>query len=243
MIHIINIMDNKDGDNVKKLLCINILNKQKCNYGNKCMYAHTLSEQKIEPLRHKVYTIIKCADDLSNMDLISDINLYHTMLQMTRVCSACSKGICSGGYNCRYGTVNIKYKICYEDLVHGNCKKPNCQSVHLTERGLIPYNKQKNKEKYNNFKKSGDVFEDSDSTKQNKIYRTYPLNNINNRLKKELDEVKGILITENFLINHFGKLDEEHNASDSDKEEDTAAIMNYINNIDNDSDEESIFLV
>ena len=241
--------NNKDNDNAKKLLCINILNKQKCNYGNKCMYAHNLSEQKIEPLRHKVYTIIKCADDLSNIDLLSDSNLYHTMLQLTRVCAPCSKGICSGGYNCRYGTVNVKYKICYDDLVHGNCKKPNCQSVHLTHRGLIAYNKQRNRDK---FKKYNDDDDDNENTGMSrntnigntfKNYKIYKPGSINNKLKKELDDVQGILITENFLINHFGTFNKEQEMTDSDKEEDTDAIKKYIDDIDDDSDNESIFLI
>lgn len=130
-------------NNNKKILCFNMLNYGKCNYGNKCDYAHSLAEQKIEPLRHKAYTIIKCADNLKNIDLITDKKLYETLLQLTKMCTLCNKNLCPGGYNCRNGAINMKSKICYDDFTFGNCKRINCLAVHLTKKGLIPYTKQK----------------------------------------------------------------------------------------------------
>ena len=129
--------------NNKKILCFNMLNNKKCNYGNKCVYAHGLSDQKIEPIRHKAYTIIKSVGDLSHIDLIADNKLYDTLIQLTKMCSLCNKELCPGGYNCRNGAINIKSKICYDDFMFGNCKRVNCLAVHLTIRGFIPYNKQK----------------------------------------------------------------------------------------------------
>ena len=140
-----NIKNTNNFSNSKKVLCFNVLANKVCNYGSKCMYAHNLNEQKIEPMRHKIYTILKSSNDLSNIDLINDNKLYSGLLQMTKVCSFCMKKICPGGYNCRNGSINIKYKICFDDLQNGNCIKTNCMSVHLTSRGLVPYFVQKNK--------------------------------------------------------------------------------------------------
>jgi hypothetical protein len=122
-----------------------MLNNKLCDYKNKCMYAHNLSDQKIDPLRHKVYTIIKSDNDLKNINLISDKLLFETFLQLTKVCNSCMKSLCPGGYNCRNGVLNIKYKICYDDFMYGQCRKFKCNSVHLTTRNLIPYYTQKSK--------------------------------------------------------------------------------------------------
>ena len=130
--------------NNKKILCFNMLNNKKCNYGNKCVYAHSLSDQKIDSLRHKAYTIIKSAENLSHIDLLVDQKLYDTLVQLTKMCSLCNKNLCPGGYNCRNGAINMKSKVCYEDFMFGNCKRNNCLATHLTTRGFIPYNKQKN---------------------------------------------------------------------------------------------------
>lgn len=127
----------------KKILCFNITNNIICTYGQKCMYAHSLNEQKIEPMRHKVYTILKNNNDLSKLNLINDPKLLDTMLQLTKICIMCVKNSCPGGYNCRNGAINTKFRICYDDLIYGKCKRLNCTSVHLTSRNLVPYNVQK----------------------------------------------------------------------------------------------------
>jgi len=133
--------------NSKKILCINVLNKKKCNYGNKCLYAHHINEQNIEPIRHKVYTIIKGTNNLQNINLIDDVKLYETMELLTKICNQCVKNLCPGGYNCRNGAINNNFRICKDDLMYGQCLKNGCQLIHLTKRKLVPYTKQKhNKE-------------------------------------------------------------------------------------------------
>jgi hypothetical protein len=252
--------DKKNNDTSKKILCYNTLNGEKCNYGTKCLYAHSLNEQKIEPLRHKVYTIIKSKDDLKNIDLINDQKLYDTLIQLTKVCTLCNKGICPGGYNCRNGSINIKTRICYEDLFYGNCKKINCTSVHLTTKGLIPYIKQKNKDKYLQTKTTSDSDSEeiniNDDIKDLNVYK-YQKNikynrkqidnlsyydNKNIKVKKELDNISGILLTEKFLLLHFGRKNNNDLSSDSEKEEDVDKMIEFFNDNDSDSDE-SIFLV
>jgi len=251
--------DKKYNDSSKKILCFNMLNHGKCNYGNKCMYAHSLNEQKIDPLRHKIYTIIKSTDNLSNINLLSDSKLYEGLLQLTKICTLCCKGICPGGYNCRNGAVNNKLKVCYEDLVYGNCKKYNCQSVHLTEKDLMSYNKQKYEEKINKGSINrqlnwSNIFDDdinskitNDDVEINKfINRTkkYNLNDHKNiQIQNDLNNIKGILLTEKFLLTHFGKNSVTDISSDSENEEDVTKMINYLNNENSESDDESIFLV
>ncbi len=165
----------------KKMLCYNTINHGSCVYGNKCIYSHSLAEQKIEPLRHKVYTILKNKYDLSKIDLINDKKLFDTMLLLTKLCFTCCKGQCPGGYNCRNGAINAKFRICYEDLMYGNCRKNKCTSVHLSERLLIPYIQQKKeKEKELLTTTSSSTVSDISSGYNNRRYRTRPrYNNMN----------------------------------------------------------------
>ena len=127
-------------ENNKRLLCLNTLNnKNICKYGSKCVYSHSLEEQKVDPLRHKAYTIVKNNFELSNINLVKDKKLFSTLVELTRVCYYCSKNKCTGGYNCRNGVISFKYKVCNDDLLYGNCRKIKCNGVHLTEKGLTPY--------------------------------------------------------------------------------------------------------
>lgn len=143
-------MSSNDENKTKRILCFNAIKGRICNYGSKCMYAHNLSEQKVDPIRHKVYTILKNDNSLKNINLIKDRKLFTTFVQLTKVCYHCSKNECHGGYNCRNGTVNPKYKICYDDLMYGNCRRLKCHGLHLSTRGLVPYYTQMNMKKDNN---------------------------------------------------------------------------------------------
>jgi len=287
-------INNKIKDSSKKILCHNMLNKQKCNYGHKCMYAHSLKEQKIDPLRHKIYTLITRTSELCHIDLINDNVLYENLLQLTRICSLCNKSQCPGGYNCRNGAISFEYKVCYDDLVYGNCKKrPICQSVHLTDKGLIPYMKQK----YHNEKKAialnintvpnielnnntmlienmikkeqpndneireifpiveNEIEHEENNTKNidsvsrpkyRKLnYRKIIENNKNNKMINELDNVQGILLTENFFSTYSNnKLRENDSTSDSEVDsKEVEKMIEYFNNDMSDDDpNESIFI-
>lgn len=127
----------------KKILCYNIIQGKICRHGNKCMFAHSLSEQQIDSTRHTVYMMLKSSTDLSTLNLVNDNKLFNTMLSLTKVCISCLKKICPGGYNCKNGAINQIYRICHDDLIFGNCNRENCMSVHLTKRGLTPYSVQK----------------------------------------------------------------------------------------------------
>src|SRR5271156_721956 len=54
-------------ENFKKILCKNIINNQTCMYANKCLFAHKLSEQTVEPIRKIAYDMIKDNVDLSDV--------------------------------------------------------------------------------------------------------------------------------------------------------------------------------
>lgn len=158
-------------NNLKKILCLNILSSGKCKYGDHCIYAHSLKEQNITSYNKKIYDILNSTDDLSQINLL-DVRLYRCFLKLTRVCKDCVNKSCPGGYNCKNGAISNEYIICYHDLVYNKCEKENCKEIHLTERGLIPFIEQKKTENYKNRK-----------------------NNYYNNISKK-DNYQGILLTE-----------------------------------------------
>src|SRR3972149_4101476 len=240
-----NIDNNKNIDkniiNNKKILCYNMLIKKHCDYGSKCLYAHSLSEQKIDSMRHKIYTLLRNDDDLKNLDLINDTKLFNGLTQLTKVCTSCIKKICPGGYNCKHGAINKKYRICSDDLLHGNCKRINCQSVHLTERNLIPYSKQKMKQLnltvennhldvnnvWNKIPDSifGNSYQNLDNNKKVVNKKKEPI-----KYKRNLDDLGGVLLTEKFLMMNFDRKSYvDCLSSDSEEDEDIESIMKYLN--------------
>lgn len=239
-------MENKD--NLKKILCFNMINNGYCNYGTKCLYAHDLSEQKIEPDRLSVYTLIKGTNDLNNINLLTDEKLYNNLLQLTKICVSCFRNLCPGGYNCRNGTIHPKYRVCYDDLVYGNCKKPSCSSIHLTNRGLICYNQQKkNKRDSEFFGRQSDINKDNkiieitdNSELKQKNYNKHKKHDIH-ILKRNLNNVQGVLLDEKFILTHFGRNINNNTTSDSDDDEEIKKMKEYINN-DSESADESIFI-
>lgn len=126
-------------ENIKKMLCKNMIQNGSCHYGKECMYAHSLEEQSVIPLRRRVYDILKNNEDLSQINLHDDVDIYNTFLELTRMCYGCKNNTCTGGYNCKNGACHEKYVICYDDLQYGNCSKKSCPKIHLTKRKLKPY--------------------------------------------------------------------------------------------------------
>jgi len=127
-----------------KILCINILQNNKCSYGKKCVYAHSLETQTLSPYRKMAYDIINSQNNLKCVNLIDDNELLENLIKLTKVCMTCNNKRCPGGYNCRHGAIDFKHKICYDDLIYGDCKRKECKSIHLTTRGLIPKQTQQN---------------------------------------------------------------------------------------------------
>jgi hypothetical protein len=144
-------MENKH--NFKKLLCYNIVNNCKCVYKNKCMFAHTLDEQKKEPIRQYIYNMLYVWDDLSNININEDKLLLDELNIFSKECKNCINKKCPGGYNCRFGVCLRENKICYNDMIYGKCYNMLMETnhdgiilyrcihgIHLTEKKLIPYN-------------------------------------------------------------------------------------------------------
>jgi len=125
-------------DNYKKILCKNVNTNKKCIYGNKCLYAHSLDEQNVDPIRKTAYEMIKEEKNLSEVDLSKNKNIYNTLLSLTKICPHCEEGKCTGGYNCKHGACDKKYVICVMDLNKGKCNG-QCGKIHLTKKGLISY--------------------------------------------------------------------------------------------------------
>ncbi len=142
-----------DKYNFKKLLCYNIVNNCKCVYKSKCMFAHTLEEQKKEPLRQYIHNMLYLWDDLSDININDDKILLDELILMTKECKNCFAKKCPGGYNCKFGVCLRENKICYNDLMYGKCYNMLMESndngiilnrcisgIHLTEKKFIPYN-------------------------------------------------------------------------------------------------------
>lgn len=145
-------MDKQNKNSFKKLLCYNIVNDMKCVYKNKCMFAHTLSEQIKESLRDYIHEMIFVMNDLSNINIKENKELFEELMVFTKECKNCINKKCPGGYNCKFGVCVKNLKICYNDLLNGKCIselkeermddkiiKRCVNGIHLTEKNLIPY--------------------------------------------------------------------------------------------------------
>lgn len=128
---------NGKNQNLKKILCHNMITSNICSYGNKCLYAHSLDEQRIDTDKKLAYELMFTSNDLSHIDLQKDIALYRSLLRLTKMCENCDNKKCTGGYNCKFGACAKKYHICIKDLNNGDCNG-NCDCVHLTKRGMKP---------------------------------------------------------------------------------------------------------
>ena len=206
-------------ENNKTMLCFTTVSGKKCGYGSKCSYAHTLKDQKVYSLRERAYDIITNKKNLSKIDFIKNRSLYNELLTLTRYCQMCEKGTCVGGYNCKHGVCKPLYQICIEDLNNGYCRFKNCKRVHLTDRGLTPFNTQK---------KIKDEEEDIFLRKERKI---------NKRYSPDDPSLKGILLTDDNVKNYLNS----PISTDSESESDIQRTIMYLNTFSDNEEEESIF--
>jgi hypothetical protein len=142
--------------NKKKILCNSFLKGEVCQYGDKCLYAHSITEQKMDNNRKKAYDIIQNEFDLSYLDLGNKIDeesteLLKTLILLTKTCQDCINKKCAGGVNCKFGVYNKSLQICYDDMMNGKCNDNLCNKVHLTKRGFNPINKYKDIKKKKKF--------------------------------------------------------------------------------------------
>lgn len=224
-------------NNNKRILCYNYVKGNKinpCSYGTKCMYAHNLSEQKVDSIRSKAYSILNCDSDLSKINLIKDKRLFNTFTQLTKICYNCSKNNCHGGYNCRNGSISQIYKICNDDLLYGNCRRIKCNGIHLTSRGLVPYytqiknNMVNNKQNITNTK--ADIICREVLKYKRPLYQPQQFNNMHS--------------VENLLLKSYNHINKDSCSSNCSSEEDSETINNMRRELDNnshDSFEDCIF--
>jgi hypothetical protein len=123
----------------KNMLCKNIISKNTCHYGSKCLYAHSLEEQKTNDVRKKAFQLVGGEIAAETVNIYADRDLYKTLLSMCDICEKCADGKCTGGYNCREGVYDKIYAVCRSDLNNGTCTNVNCNKKHLTKKGLKPY--------------------------------------------------------------------------------------------------------
>lgn len=138
--------------NKKKILCNNTIKNVVCTYGTKCLYAHSIAEQKIDEIRKKAIDAIQNEFDLSYINFNEDEykSIIKTFLLLTNLCNDCQTKKCPGGINCKFGAYDSCILLCYDDLTKGQCKISDCKKIHLTERGfkcLNDYNNDKKKKK------------------------------------------------------------------------------------------------
>lgn len=201
-------------DHAKRILCFNVLNKGFCDYHEKCAYAHGLNDQNVDLYRKQAYDMIKNDSDLSKVDLVSNRGVLHNLNQLTKLCRACVKGVCPGGYNCKHGAKDSRYQICYNDLNDGDCDR-NCGKVHLTKKGLIPYNIQKMKTNNSSYVYRF-IKKDNINLDKGPIYATLPTIYINPNFIPR----KGIILKKNDTkqIIKIIENDDYSSSSDSDTE-------------------------
>ena len=136
-----------DNINKKKILCASYLSGEICHYGDKCMYAHSIADQKMEYLKKRAYDIIQNEFDLSYLDFYKNNELdelLKVLISFTKVCYECINKKCAGGINCKFGVYDKALQICYDDMFTGKCNS-KCTKIHLTNRGFTPINKLKKK--------------------------------------------------------------------------------------------------
>ena len=222
-----------DYENKKKILCYNILNKGSCSYGNKCLYAHSLEEQKINNKIKIIYDLIKKNTSLENINLVKERHLYNGFIHLTKLCPMCIKGNCPGGYNCKYGAFSKKFQICKNDLLLGICNNENCKLIHLTSRGLTPYIK--SKKEYSLKKNNNENIKNI--LKNNEFQNISFLNN--NLLNKNI-------IEKIYKINNNDYNSDSNTSSCSDSEDNIKYYLSNDSDEEKDSDldslEESIFI-
>lgn len=155
-------------NNQKKLICYSVINRSICKFEGKCTYAHSLKEQEIGYARKFIYQIIL---DEKMMDFFSlsnpkTVDLYVDLMSCVRLCEKCSRGKCTGGYNCIKGVCSPSLLVCCKNLIGGSCHNKLTQlnidkevlnkidnivspetymgcpnGHHLTTRGLMPFKK------------------------------------------------------------------------------------------------------
>lgn len=225
--------ENKKTCNFKKILCKNMIEKGSCDYSGKCVYAHSLDEQNLEPIRKNALDILDSETDLSEYDRIKDKELYKTFADMTRICENCVNNKCTGGKNCKHGIKDKTKLICDYDLKFGNCSLSDCKKIHLSLRGLQPMIQQKREfnqsERYIGKYYRDKLYIDSDQdTLSGSFFRSPYIGKLLN------DNYVNLLST----LDKVGKISNNDNSNEHNDEDN----LSFISDISDTECEKSIFM-
>lgn len=244
--------------NNKRILCKNIISNQECVYSSSCLYAHSLKEQNVIPIRKYLYDIIRSNINLSNINLVKSPDLVKELSILSKVCLSCQRGECAGGYNCRYGAINTSCRVCYDDFYYGECKRQFCNAIHLTNRGLIPVmSTNTNTNITNTIRQVDTSYIKLNTLKTNTIWDQLPksiydkpliINNNNNYTSLDClnydingSHYEGIKLTDEYLKKRYTS---SQDITSSEDENETSEFVEYLNSIklgdsDNDSDSDN----
>ena len=222
--------DTYDVNNMKRMLCKNVLAYGKCNYGDKCLYSHSLLEQKKDSFRDIIYSYIIAyvknhKINQFDVSIIHNKDFMRALHQLTKTCQQCEEGVCQGGYNCKFGVFNKLYQVCYDDL-YSECTVQKCPYVHTSLMGV---KNEKNKSLHNtNFY--------SKTIQHNKYY-------------KKFEPIVGTLLSPEYFQKQ--KSNDNHDDQDNQDNQDNDSISNtsydrineYLNDLTPDDQyDESIFI-
>lgn len=126
-----------ESSNRKRLLCKNIITNKYCKFNESCLYAHSLETQTIDPIRKQAYDIITNPQH-NTIVLTDNLALYKSLKVLTKVCQKCVEGVCTGGYNCKYGACKRSLVVCKVDLDYGDCDE-ECGLIHVTQNNVKPF--------------------------------------------------------------------------------------------------------
>jgi hypothetical protein len=128
--------------NKKRLICFSVINKTRCNYQEKCIYAHSLEEQYVDEDKFFFHQIIL---DNNLMNFFSLTNpktdeIYQSLTLFTQICNRCLTNKCTGGFNCRNGVCHPSLKVCKNDFLSGHCSN-NLVKIEIDNRIIHKFNK------------------------------------------------------------------------------------------------------
>jgi hypothetical protein len=180
----------------KKILCKNILSNKQCTYYNKCLYAHSIEDQNVDDIRKLAYDIIKNPNLYDIKEILENNELKETFLELTKLCNDCSKNICPGGYNCKYGAINKKYVVCYNDIFYhsnGGCRNNLCKYVHIFKNQMSKKEEIYDKEVIENKQQNGskiltDSIYEEDSITQEDVLNDKEIKEYLEKIEEDLCE-------------------------------------------------------
>lgn len=107
----------------KNAMCSFLINNGLCKKMDTCHKCHDITKQRLQPIKNIIYKLLfNCHKIWSYPVNQSMEKIYEGLLVHTKSCRKCENNKCIGGHNCHSGYSCNAAKICYQDLVFGNCQ-------------------------------------------------------------------------------------------------------------------------